>query len=57
MLEIIGMSVEDAKAIEYCGANRIELVSALTEGGLTPSFSMIEKVGIKFLATDASNNI
>lgn len=44
MLEIIGMSVEDAKAIEYCGANRIELVSALTEGGLTPSFSMIEKV-------------
>lgn len=44
MLEIIGMSIEDAKAIEYCGANRIELVSALTEGGLTPSFSMIEKV-------------
>ena len=44
MLEIIGMSVEDAKAIEYCGADRIELVSALTEGGLTPSFSMIEKV-------------
>ena len=44
MLEIIGMTVEDAKAIEYCGANRIELVSALTEGGLTPSFAMIEKV-------------
>lgn len=44
MLEIIGMSVEDAKAIEYCGANRIELVSALTEGGLTPSFAIIEKV-------------
>jgi len=44
MLEIIGMTVEDAKAIEYCGANRIELVSALTEGGLTPSFSTIEKV-------------
>lgn len=44
MLEIIGMSVEDAKAIEYSGANRIELVSALTEGGLTPSFAMIEKV-------------
>ena len=44
MLEIIGMSVEDAKAKEYSGANRIELVSALTEGGLTPSFAMIEKV-------------
>ncbi|MGL5694754.1 MAG: copper homeostasis protein CutC [Peptostreptococcaceae bacterium] len=44
MLEIIGMSVEDAKAIEECGADRIELVSALTEGGLTPSYAIIEEV-------------
>ncbi len=44
MLEIIGMSVEDAKIIEDCGADRIELVSALTEGGLTPSFGLIESV-------------
>ena len=44
MLEIIGMTVEDAKAIEACGANRIELVSALTEGGVTPSFGLIERV-------------
>lgn len=44
MLEIIGMSVEDAKAIEECGASRIELVSALTEGGLTPSYAIIESV-------------
>ncbi|MGL4914306.1 MAG: copper homeostasis protein CutC [Romboutsia sp.] len=44
MLEIIGMTVEDAKAIESCGANRIELVSALTEGGVTPSFGLIERV-------------
>ena len=44
MLEIIGMSAEDAKIIEDCGADRIELVSALTEGGLTPSFGLIEKV-------------
>ncbi len=44
MLEIIGMTVDDAKIIEYCGADRIELVSALTEGGLTPSFGMIENV-------------
>lgn len=44
MLEIICMSVEDAKAVEECGADRIELVSALTEGGLTPSYAMIENV-------------
>lgn len=44
MLEIIAMGIEDAKTIENCGANRIELVSALTEGGLTPSYGMIEKV-------------
>lgn len=44
MLEIIGMTVEDAKSIESCGANRIELVSALTEGGVTPSFGLIERV-------------
>lgn len=44
MLEIICMSVEDAKVVKECGADRIELVSALTEGGLTPSYAMIEKV-------------
>lgn len=44
MLEIIGMTVEDAKSIEKCGADRIELVSALTEGGLTPSYGLIESV-------------
>ncbi|MGL6105737.1 copper homeostasis protein CutC, partial [Romboutsia sp.] len=44
MLEIIALGVEDAKTIESCGANRIELVSALTEGGLTPSFGLIEKI-------------
>lgn len=44
MLEIIGMTVEDAKAIEDCGGDRIELVSALTEGGLTPSYGVIESV-------------
>ncbi|RXD24785.1 copper homeostasis protein CutC, partial [Acinetobacter baumannii] len=30
--------------IEECGADRIELVSALTEGGLTPSYAIIESV-------------
>ncbi len=44
LLEIIAMTVEDARRIEACGADRIELVSALTEGGLTPSYSMIKAV-------------
>lgn len=44
MIEIIGMTVEDAKAIEKCGGERVELVSALTEGGLTPSYGLIESV-------------
>lgn len=44
MLEIIGMTVEDAKYIEECGADRIEPVSALTEGGLTPSYGLVERV-------------
>ena len=44
MLEIICMNVEDAKTVQECGADRIELVSALTEGGLTPSYAMIENV-------------
>lgn len=44
MIEIIGMTVEDAKSIEKCGGERIELVSSLTEGGLTPSYGLIENV-------------
>lgn len=44
MLEVIAQSVEDAKAIESGGAGRIELVSGISVGGLTPSYGMIEKV-------------
>jgi len=44
MLEIIAMTVKDAKHIEAGGADRIELVSALSEGGLTPSYGLIEAV-------------
>jgi len=44
MLEIIALSVEDAKIIEASGGDRIELVSAISEGGLTPSYGMIESV-------------
>lgn len=44
MLEIIAISPNDAKTIEQCGADRIELISAFHEGGLTPSYGLIEHV-------------
>jgi len=43
MIEIIGTTIEDAKRIEESGADRIELISALSEGGLTPSYSLIKR--------------
>jgi copper homeostasis protein len=43
-VEFIAVTVEDAQLIEKSGADRIELVSGLTEGGLTPSYGLIEKV-------------
>jgi copper homeostasis protein len=43
LLEFIAVTVEDAVLIEKSGADRIELVSGLTEGGLTPSYGLIEK--------------
>lgn len=42
-IEIIASTVNDCINIEKGGANRIELVSALSEGGLTPSIGMIKK--------------
>ncbi|NNU75666.1 copper homeostasis protein CutC [Clostridium estertheticum] len=43
MIEIIAATIEDVKRIEESGADRIELVSALSEGGLTPSYSLIKR--------------
>jgi len=44
MIEMIATSVKDAIEIEAGGAHRIELVSALSEGGLTPSYGLIQAV-------------
>ncbi|AOT68625.1 copper homeostasis protein CutC [Geosporobacter ferrireducens] len=44
MIEIIATTLEDAVKIQHCGGNRIELVSALSEGGLTPSYALIKRV-------------
>ncbi len=43
MIEIIALTPDDARCIEACGADRVELISAFSEGGLTPSYGMIEK--------------
>ena len=43
MIEIIGATIDDVKRIEEGGADRVELVSALSEGGLTPSYSLIKR--------------
>lgn len=44
MLEIIATTVDDARRIEAGGADRIELITSLSEGGLTPSYGLIEAV-------------
>ncbi|YAR63489.1 copper homeostasis protein CutC [Bacillus cytotoxicus] len=42
MLEVIATCLEDVKRIEKAGGNRIELIAAYTEGGLTPSYALIK---------------
>jgi copper homeostasis protein len=44
MLEVIATSVADAKLAEAGGSDRIELISGIREGGVTPSFGLIERV-------------
>ena len=44
IIEICANSFESAQAAELAGANRIELCTELSVGGLTPSHGLIEKV-------------
>jgi len=44
IIEICSNSFESAKAAQLAGANRIELCTELSVGGLTPSYGLIEKV-------------
>ncbi|KAA2302373.1 copper homeostasis protein CutC, partial [Clostridioides difficile] len=44
VLEVIAVDAADAKVAEEGGADRIELVSAMSEGGLTPSYGVMEHV-------------
>lgn len=44
LLEVIATTVADARLAEAAGANRLELVTAMGEGGLTPSVGLIEAV-------------
>lgn len=43
-LELIVQHKQDAMQAEELGADRLELVSAIQEGGLTPSFGMMKSV-------------
>ncbi|HZZ11681.1 MAG TPA: copper homeostasis protein CutC [Paraburkholderia sp.] len=44
LLEVIATTVADARAAARAGADRLELVTAMGEGGLTPSLGLIEAV-------------
>lgn len=41
LLEVIATTVEDIHIAEANGADRIELISGITEGGVTPSYALI----------------
>ncbi|WP_164667820.1 copper homeostasis protein CutC [Virgibacillus doumboii] len=44
MLEVIVQNKQEAVEAEKLGADRVELVSAIQEGGLTPSFGTLKQV-------------
>ncbi|WP_219835413.1 copper homeostasis protein CutC [Paenibacillus sp. R14(2021)] len=43
VLEVIATTAEEARIAEAAGADRIELIAAIEEGGLTPSLAVVEE--------------
>lgn len=43
-IEVIVQSAAEAKEAENLGADRLELVTAIDEGGLTPAFDIVDEV-------------
>ncbi|GGD79420.1 copper homeostasis protein CutC [Paenibacillus nasutitermitis] len=43
ILEVIATCMEDAITAELNGADRLELITAITEGGLTPGIGLVEQ--------------
>ena len=44
LLEVIVQTVDDARAATEGGADRLEVVRAIREGGLTPSPSLVDEI-------------
>ncbi|MCM3628269.1 copper homeostasis protein CutC [Paenibacillus glycanilyticus] len=44
LLEVIATCMDDALTAEANGADRLELITAITEGGLTPGIGLVEQV-------------
>ncbi|BBI31997.1 copper homeostasis protein CutC [Cohnella abietis] len=44
IIEVIATCLQDAIIAEENGANRLELITSITEGGLTPGIGMVEQV-------------
>lgn len=44
VLEVIATTLLEAVQASRCGVDRIELITGMQEGGLTPSFGLIEEV-------------
>jgi len=45
LVEVVACTADDALRAQAAGADRIELVSAISEGGLTPSIGALKEVG------------